>query len=64
LARRIGEILDWDWEPPKVPFEGADHPWQTGHSVLGSDRRLCETLGVEADQPDPDDALRETIEWL
>jgi nucleoside-diphosphate-sugar epimerase len=64
LARRIGEILSWDWEPQKVPFEGADHPWQTGHPVLGSDRRLRETLGVGADQPDPDDALRETVEWL
>lgn len=64
LARRIGEILDWDWEPQKVAFEATDHPWQTGHPVLGSDRRLRETLGVGADQPDPDDALRETIEWL
>jgi nucleoside-diphosphate-sugar epimerase len=64
LARRIGEILDWEWEPQKVPFEAADHPWQTGHAVLGSDRRLRDTLGVGPDQPDPDSALRETVEWL
>lgn len=64
LARRTGEILGWEWEPEKVAFEAADHPWQTGHPVLGSDRRLRDTLGVRADQPDPDDALRETVEWL
>jgi nucleoside-diphosphate-sugar epimerase len=64
LARRIGEILDWEWEPRKVPFEEADHPWQTGHPMLGSDRRLREVLGIQPDQPDPDDALRETVEWL
>jgi nucleoside-diphosphate-sugar epimerase len=64
LARRIGEILDWEWKPLKVPFEEADHPWQTGHPMLGSDRRLREVLGIQPDQPDPDDALRETVEWL
>jgi nucleoside-diphosphate-sugar epimerase len=64
LARRIGEILDWRWEPEKVPFDGADHPWQAGHPVLASDRRLRDTLGVGPDQPDPDSALRETVEWL
>jgi nucleoside-diphosphate-sugar epimerase len=64
LARRIAEILDWEWEPRKVPFEDADHPWQTRHPVLASDRRLRDTLGVGPDQPDPDDALRETVEWL
>jgi nucleoside-diphosphate-sugar epimerase len=64
LARRIGEILGWEWDPRKVPFEAADHPWQTGHPVLGSDLRLRQALGIDADQPDPDSALRETIEWL
>ncbi|MBS1887903.1 MAG: hypothetical protein JSU06_12015 [Actinobacteria bacterium] len=64
LARRIGEFLDWEWDPQKVPFDAADHPWQTGHPVLGSDRRLRETLGVGADEPVPDTALRETLEWL
>jgi nucleoside-diphosphate-sugar epimerase len=64
LARRIGEILGWEWEPRKVPFDGADHPWQTGHPMLASDRRLRDDLGVGPDQPDPDDALRETVEWL
>jgi nucleoside-diphosphate-sugar epimerase len=64
LARRIGEILDWEWETEKVAFDGADHPWQTGHAVLGSDRRLRDDLGVGPDQPDPDDALQETVEWL
>jgi nucleoside-diphosphate-sugar epimerase len=64
LARRIGDILDWEWKPRKVPFDGADHPWQTGHPMLASDRRLRDTLGVGPDQPDPDDVLRETVEWL
>jgi nucleoside-diphosphate-sugar epimerase len=64
LARKIGEILDWEWEPQKVAFDAADHPWQTGHPVLGSDRRLRDDLGVGADQPDPGDALRETVTWL
>jgi nucleoside-diphosphate-sugar epimerase len=64
LARRVGEILGWEWEPEKVAFDAADHPWQTGHPMLCSDRRLREELGVGADQPDPDDALRETVEWL
>ena len=64
LARRIGEILDWEWQPQRVTFEAADHPWQTGHPVLGSDRRLRDTLGVAADRPDPDSALRKTVEWL
>jgi nucleoside-diphosphate-sugar epimerase len=64
LARRIGEILDWEWEPRRVPFDEDIHPWQTGHPVLGSDRRLRDTLGVEPDQPEPETALRETVEWL
>jgi nucleoside-diphosphate-sugar epimerase len=64
LARRVGEILDWDWEPRRVPFSEDVHPWQTSHSMLASDRRLRDDLGVGPDQPDPDDALRETVEWL
>jgi nucleoside-diphosphate-sugar epimerase len=64
LARLIGEILDWEWKPRKVPFEEADHPWQVGHPMLASDRRLRDVLGVGPDQPDPDDALRETVAWL
>jgi len=64
LARRIGELLDWEWEPRRVPFSEDVHPWQVGHPVLASDRRLREGLGVGPDEPDPDDALRETVEWL
>ena len=64
LARRIGEILAWTWEPRKVAFDEVDHPWQTGHAVLGSDRRLREVLGVGPDQPDPTEALEETVLWL
>ena len=64
LARQIGEILDWEWEPRPVPFSEDVHPWQVGHPVLASDRRLREDLGVGPDEPDPDDALRETVEWL
>jgi nucleoside-diphosphate-sugar epimerase len=64
LARRIGEILDWEWEPRRVPFSDDVHPWQTGHPMLADDRRLRDDLGVAPNQPDPDDALRETVEWL
>ena len=64
LAHRIGEILAWEWEPWKVAFDQADHQWQTGHPVLGSDRRLREVLGVSRDQPDPGKALEETVVWL
>ncbi len=64
LARRIGELLDWEWEPEKVAFNGADHPWQVSHPMLASDRRLRADLGVGPDQPDPDEALRGTVEWL
>jgi nucleoside-diphosphate-sugar epimerase len=64
LARRVGEILDWEWEPRKVAFDEADHPWQTNHPMLASDHRLRDVLGVGPDEPDPDDALRETVEWL
>lgn len=64
LARRIGEILDWDWEPRQVRFSEDVHPWQTSHPILVSDRRPRDDLGVTSDQPDPDEALRETVEWL
>ncbi|MBS1845790.1 MAG: hypothetical protein JST53_15340 [Actinobacteria bacterium] len=47
-----------------MPFSENVHPWQTSHPILASDRRLREDLGVTPDQPDPDDALRETVEWL
>jgi hypothetical protein len=42
----------------------ADHPWQMGHPMLGCDRRLREELAVGVGRPDPDDALREAVEWL
>jgi nucleoside-diphosphate-sugar epimerase len=64
LARQVGEILDWQWEPEKVEFSATDHPWQTGHPVLASDQRLRDVLGIQIDQPAPDDALRNTVEWL
>lgn len=64
LARSVGGILDWEWEPRRVPFSEDVHPWQTSHPILVSDRRLREDLAVAPDRPDPDDALRETVEWL
>jgi nucleoside-diphosphate-sugar epimerase len=62
LARRVGELLDWQWEPEVVSFAEEDHPWQTSHPVLASDMRLRETLGVV--EPDPEQALAEAIRWL
>lgn len=64
LAGRIGELLDWECEPEPVAFEVTDHPWQTFHPVLGSDQRLREDLGVATNEPDPNDALQRTVEWL
>jgi nucleoside-diphosphate-sugar epimerase len=64
LAREIGQLLDWEWEPEHVAFPDADHPWQAGHPVVGSDRRLQQILGVMADRPDPAAALAETVRWL
>jgi nucleoside-diphosphate-sugar epimerase len=64
LAREIGRLLDWEWTPEHVAFSDVDHPWQAGHPVLASDRRLRETLRIPDDQPDPADALAETVSWL
>jgi hypothetical protein len=46
----------------RVNFSDEDHPWQTSHPVLASDRRLREQLRVT--EPDPEAALVETIRWL
>jgi nucleoside-diphosphate-sugar epimerase len=62
LAARVAGLLDWQWEPQRVSFSEEDHPWQTSHPVLASDRRLREVLGVT--EPDPEAALAETIQWL
>ena len=62
LAAEIARQLDWTWEPERVPFSDTEHPWQTTHPVICSDRRLREVLGVE--EPDPKKALAETVAWL
>lgn len=62
LAAKVAELLDWRWEPQRVSFSEEDHPWQTSHPVLASDRRLRDQLRVT--EPDPEEALAETIEWL
>jgi len=62
LAAEIAALLDWEWEPIRVAFSDTDHPWQTAHPVLCSDRRLCNILGVA--DPDPREALAETVGWL
>jgi nucleoside-diphosphate-sugar epimerase len=62
LAGEVGRLLDWEWQPVKVPFREADHPWATAHPIIGSDVRLRGVLRVE--KPDPREALAETIEWL
>jgi nucleoside-diphosphate-sugar epimerase len=62
LARQVAELLEWEWEPVRVEFSDADHPWQTTHPVLCSDERLRDVLGVT--DPDPRQALSETVRWL
>jgi nucleoside-diphosphate-sugar epimerase len=62
LAGRVAELLGWEWEPVRVSFSAADHPWQAAYPVLCSDRRLRDVLGVV--EPDPELALQETIDWL
>ena len=64
LAAEVGTQLAWDWDPIEVPFTDADHPWATAHPIFCSDRRLRETLQVDADDPDPRAALHATLEWL
>ena len=62
LAAAVGALLDWEWEPERVPFDDEEHPWRTAHPVLCSDRRLVEVLGVV--EPDPQEALAATVRWL
>jgi nucleoside-diphosphate-sugar epimerase len=62
LAGEVARLLGWEWEPVRVGFDEAEHPWQTVHPVLCSDRRLREVLGVT--EPDPREALAECVAWL
>ncbi len=62
LAGEVARLLHWSWEPVRVPFAAADHPWQVTHPFFCSDRRLREALRVE--RPDPRDALAECLQWL
>jgi nucleoside-diphosphate-sugar epimerase len=64
LAREVGRLLQWEWEPVRVSSEidAELHPWALSHPVLASDRRLRETLRVT--EPDPRAALAETVRWL
>lgn len=62
LCAEVGRLLDWEWEPRRVPFSATNHAWQTVHPVVCSDARLRYELGVT--EPDPADALAETVAWL
>lgn len=62
LVGEIGRILHWEWEPVAVRWEKADHPFKIQSPFLCSDTRLREILGVV--EPDPRDALAETVRWL
>jgi hypothetical protein len=55
-------MIRCEWEPASVPFADSDHPWQTAHPILCSDRRLRHTLGVT--EPDPTRGTRGTVRWL
>jgi nucleoside-diphosphate-sugar epimerase len=62
LAGAIGRLLDWEWEPVRMPFEESEHPWHVSHAVFASDERLRHVLGVV--EPDPATALEECVRWL
>jgi nucleoside-diphosphate-sugar epimerase len=62
LAGEVARLLGWEWDPVRVSFDEAEHPWHTIHPVLCSDRRLREVLGVT--EPDPREALAECVAWL
>jgi nucleoside-diphosphate-sugar epimerase len=64
LAGEVARLLEWEWELVDVPFEEADHPWGAGHLFFCSDRRLRDVLEVREDEPDPREALAETVAWL
>jgi nucleoside-diphosphate-sugar epimerase len=61
LAREIGRILEWEWEPVAVSFAAARHPFRLASPLIVSDRRLREVLRVT--EPDPRDALEATVRW-
>lgn len=61
LAREIGRILNWEWEPVAVSLAAARHPFQLASPLVVSDRRLREVLLVT--DPDPRDALEATVRW-
>jgi nucleoside-diphosphate-sugar epimerase len=62
LVREIGRILDWEWEPIFVRFEDGSHPFKLQSPYMLSDSRLRDVLRVT--EPDPRDALAETVRWL
>jgi nucleoside-diphosphate-sugar epimerase len=62
LAALVGRVLDWEWDPVRVPFDAASHPFKVTAPVLLSDRRLREELAVA--EPDPQTATEDTIRWL
>ncbi|MGH2499608.1 MAG: NAD-dependent epimerase/dehydratase family protein [Candidatus Limnocylindria bacterium] len=62
LVGEIGRILAWEWEPAFVRFEDGSHPFKTQSPYVLSDARLRVVLGVA--EPDPRDALIETVRWL
>src|SRR2546428_5038442 len=62
LAKEVGRLLNWEWEPIIVPWDQANHPFKIQSPYFCSDARLRETLAVT--EPDPRDALAQTVEWL
>jgi nucleoside-diphosphate-sugar epimerase len=62
LVGEIGRILDWEWEPVFVRFEDGSHPFKLQSPFMLSDSRLRDVLRVT--EPDPRDALAETVRWL
>lgn len=62
LASLVARELDWEWEPVRVPWPDADHPWNVRHPVITDTTRLREVLGVL--EPDSVTATREQIAWL
>ena len=62
LAQEIASVLGWHWNLREVARSDSLHPFNLWAPLLLSDERLRLTLAVS--EPDPAEALAETVIWL